>query len=72
MRDLQSRLGVREHLKQVRLAIVPQQSPQQPLPQQKLDHQYQQPYPRQVSTDQSLNEENTNTTLRARIIIFEQ
>ena len=64
MRDLQSRLEVRKTLKQVRLAIVPQQSPQRPLPQQKLDHQYQHPYPHQVSTDQSMNAKDTNTNLK--------
>ena len=63
MRDLQSRLEVGQPLKQVRLIIAHQQSPQQPLPQQKLDHQYQQPYPRQVSTDQSMNAKDTNTDL---------
>ena len=63
MRDLRTRLEVGQPLKQVRLVIVPQQSPQQPLPQQELDHQYQQPYPRQVSTDQFMNAGNTNTNL---------
>ena len=63
MIDLQTRLEVRQRRKQVRLVIVHQQSPQQPFPQQKLDHQYQNPYPRQVSTDQSMNAKDTNTNL---------
>ena len=63
MIDLQTRLEVRQRRKQVRLVIVHQQSPQQPFPQQKLDHQYQNPYPRQVSTDQSMNIKDTNPNL---------
>ena len=69
MRDLQSLLEVRKTLKQVRLAIAPRQSPQRPLPQEKLDHQYQHQYPRQVSNDQSMNAKDTNTNLIYNVVI---